>query len=45
LAFGPPRRRPSIIILISLFLGGLAYYHFRLRQAAKAWRIGGAEIA
>jgi amino acid transporter len=41
----PDAGRPSIIILISLFLGALAYYHFRLRQAAKTWRIGGAEIA
>jgi hypothetical protein len=41
----PDAGRPSIIILISLFLGALAYYHFRLRQAAKTWRIGGGEVA
>jgi amino acid transporter len=35
--------RPSVILLVGLFLGALAYYHFRLRQASAAWRIGGAE--
>jgi amino acid transporter len=41
----PDAGRPSIIILISLFLGALAYYHFRLRQSAKDWRIVGGEAA
>jgi amino acid transporter len=36
--------RPSIILLIGLFLGALAYYHFRLRQASLHWRIGGSEL-
>jgi amino acid transporter len=40
----PDAGRPSIILLISLFLGALVYYHFRLRQTAKAWRIVGAEV-
>jgi amino acid transporter len=35
--------RPSILLLMSLFLGALAYYHFRLRQASASWTIGGAE--
>jgi amino acid transporter len=41
----PDSGRPSIILLVGLFLGGLAYYHFRLRQASSRWRIGGAEAA
>lgn len=35
--------RPSILLLIGLFLGALAYFHFRLRQASVHWTIGGAE--
>jgi amino acid transporter len=35
--------RPSIVLLMGLFLGALAYYHFRLRQASANWTIGGAE--
>ena len=41
----PQAGRPSIILLIGLFLGALAYYHLRLRQASKAWRIGQGEAA
>ncbi len=37
--------RPSILLLTALFLGALAYYHFRLRQASKAWTIGGTTEA
>ncbi len=33
----PEAGRPSTILLIGLFLGGLAYYHFRLRQVSKGW--------
>ncbi len=29
--------RPSIILLVTLFLGALAYYHFRLRAVSKGW--------
>jgi amino acid transporter len=39
----PDAGRPSIIVLFALFLGAMAYYHFRLRQAARGWRIGGVE--
>jgi amino acid transporter len=39
----PDAGRPSIMVLIGLFLAALAYYHFRLRQTSQAWRIGGAE--
>jgi amino acid transporter len=35
--------RPSIIVLFALFLGAMAYFHFRLRQASRGWRIGAAE--
>ncbi len=35
--------RPSILFLIGLFLAAMAYYHFRLRQTSRGWRIGGAE--
>jgi hypothetical protein len=35
--------RPSILLLMGLFLAALAYYHFRLRQASAKWTIGGAE--
>ena len=31
--------RPSVILLITLFLAALAYYHFRLRQVSKGWLI------
>lgn len=31
--------RPSIILLVSLFLGALAYYHVRLRAVSKGWRM------
>jgi amino acid transporter len=40
----PDAGRPSIIVLLALFLGAMAYYHFRLRQASRAWRIGGADV-
>lgn len=40
----PTSGRPSILLLIGLFLGGLAYYHFRLRHSALSWRIGGTEL-
>ena len=36
----PDAGRPSIILLTSLFLGALAYYHFRLRQVSSGWTIG-----
>ncbi len=36
----PDAGRPSIVLLISLFLAALAYYHFRLRQVSKDWLIG-----
>ncbi|HWF01905.1 MAG TPA: APC family permease [Caulobacteraceae bacterium] len=39
----PKAGRPSILLLIGLFLGALAYYHWRLREASASWRIGGAE--
>jgi len=35
----PDAGRPSVILLISLFLAALAYYHFRLRQVSKGWLI------
>jgi fructoselysine transporter len=35
--------RPSILLLMGLFLGALVYYHFRLRQASARWTIGGSE--
>ncbi|MBV8681751.1 MAG: APC family permease [Caulobacteraceae bacterium] len=35
--------RPSILLLMGLFLGALVYYHFRLRQASAHWTIGGAD--
>ena len=41
----PQAGRPSIILLIGLFLGALVYYHLRLRQTSKAWRIGAGEVA
>jgi len=41
--FDPDAGRPSILLLFALFFGAMAYYHFRLRQASRAWRIGGAE--
>ena len=39
----PTAGRPSILLLIGLFLGALVYYHLRLRRASLSWRIGGAE--
>ena len=36
----PDAGRPSIVLLTGLFLGALAYYHFRLRQVSKGWAIG-----
>jgi amino acid transporter len=36
----PDAGRPSIVLLIGLFLAALAYYHFRLRQVSKGWLIG-----
>ena len=35
----PDAGRPSVILLVSLFLAALAYYHFRLRQVSKDWLI------
>jgi len=35
----PDAGRPSVILLASLFLAALAYYHFRLRQVSKGWLI------
>jgi amino acid transporter len=37
--FDPDAGRPSAILLSGLFLGALAYYHFRLRQASQDWRM------
>jgi amino acid transporter len=47
----PEAGRPSVVLLIALFLGALAYYQLRLRQVSKGWIIvsegvealGGAE--
>jgi amino acid transporter len=36
----PEAGRPSILLLIGLFLAALAYYHFRLRQTSARWTIG-----
>ncbi len=36
----PDAGRPSIMLLTGLFLGALAYYHFRLRQVSKGWLMG-----
>ena len=33
----PDAGRPSIILLMGLFLGAMAYYHFRLRQVSRRW--------
>ena len=35
----PDAGRPSIILLITLFLAALAYYQLRLRQVSKGWMI------
>jgi amino acid transporter len=35
----PDAGRPSVILLISLFLAALAYYQLRLRQVSKDWVI------
>lgn len=35
----PDAGRPSIILLVGLFLGAMAYYHFRLRQVSKGWLV------
>lgn len=35
----PGAGRPSVILLISLFLAALAYYQLRLRQVSKGWLI------
>jgi amino acid transporter len=40
----PDAGRPSVILLVSLFLAALAYYHFRLRQVSKGWLIVGEGI-
>jgi fructoselysine transporter len=39
----PDAGRPSIVLLTALFLGAMAYYHFRLRQVSKTWTMGLAE--
>jgi amino acid transporter len=36
--------RPSMILLVGLFFGALAYYHFRLRQVSRTWQVGGAAL-
>jgi amino acid transporter len=40
----PDAGRPSLILLVSLFVAALAYYHFRLRQVAKGWLIVGETV-
>lgn len=35
----PEAGRPSTVLLWSLFIGALVYYHFRLRRASQAWRM------
>jgi amino acid transporter len=40
----PDAGRPSLILLISLFVAALAYYHFRLRQVSKGWLIVGEPV-
>jgi amino acid transporter len=40
----PEAGRPSTILLIGLFLGGLVYYHFRLRQVSKGWGFAVAAV-
>ena len=40
----PEAGRPSVILLVSLFLAALAYYHFRLRQVSKGWLIVGEGV-
>jgi hypothetical protein len=39
----PDAGRPSTVLLSGIFLFGLVYYAVRLRDAGKAWQIGGAE--
>jgi amino acid transporter len=39
----PDAGRPSTILLSGIFLFGLVYYAVRLRDAGKAWKIGGPE--
>jgi len=38
--FDPDAGRPSIMLLICLFMGALAYFHFRLRQVSETWLLG-----
>jgi amino acid transporter len=40
----PTAGRPSVILLVSLFLAALAYYHFRLRQVSRGWLIVGEGV-
>jgi len=40
----PDAGRPSIILLVGLFLGALAYYHLRLRQVSAGWLVGGVTV-
>lgn len=40
----PDAGRPSLILLVSLFVAALAYYHFRLRQVSKGWLIVGQTV-
>jgi amino acid transporter len=40
----PDAGRPSMFLLVGLFFGALAYYHFRLRQVSKTWQVGGAAL-
>lgn len=42
--FDPDAGRPSVLLLIGLFLAALAYYHFRLRQVSKGWLIMGEGV-
>ena len=40
----PDAGRPSVILLIALFLAALAYYQLRLRQVSKGWLIVSAGV-
>ncbi len=41
----PDAGRPSAILLASLFVGALIYFHFRLREASRNWRLMPAQDA
>ena len=40
----PDAGRPSVMLLVGLFLAALAYYHFRLRQVSKGWLVVGEGV-